>query len=48
MLIPNYDLALKSIQRVLQQNGQFAITSWNSHGHWDYLVRAARQDFQNP
>jgi hypothetical protein len=33
---------LKSIYNVLRKNGQTAITSWKSQGHWDYLHRAAR------
>ena len=48
MLIPDYTIALKCIHRVLQKNGQAAITSWKVQGHWNYLVRAARIVLQNP
>jgi ubiquinone/menaquinone biosynthesis C-methylase UbiE len=48
MLIPDYDAAIKSLYRVLRQNGRVAITVWKSQGHWAYLTRAARHVFQNP
>jgi ubiquinone/menaquinone biosynthesis C-methylase UbiE len=42
MLIPDYKGAIEAIYRVLRHNGRVAITTWNRHGHWDYLTRAAR------
>ena len=47
MLIPDYHVAVKCIFRVLRRDGQVAITAWKSQGHWDYLVRAARQVFRD-
>jgi ubiquinone/menaquinone biosynthesis C-methylase UbiE len=48
MLVPDYKRALKSILRVLQRDGQVAVTSWKSQGHWDYLARAARKVLDDP
>jgi ubiquinone/menaquinone biosynthesis C-methylase UbiE len=48
MLVPEYKRALKSILRVLRRDGQVAITSWKSQGHWQFLTRAARKVLGDP